>query len=279
MAYTKQNFEDGQVLKAEHLNKIETELAREKSWNELKDKPFEVIVGEVVLLELTQLVDADESSCPNSVEWDLKYSYPEFDFRKISAGDRVLINVDGNVYDLTAVDLYGDGMTILVGNPLAVTGEDNGIPFSLRSYSGLTGWFCEFVMHYTSIVTGHTLGVSYIAETVKKIETKYLKNSVTLYPAYMGDEYWYGLCETESDALSCSNLITRPRLRELVDEYATIRIYYLCSDGGGSFELATVIENLYVDHDYSNDAAYIATGVYDISSGHSKRYYTAEHFG
>lgn len=40
MAYEKQNFEDGQVLKAENLNKMEDELAREKSWGELGDKPF-----------------------------------------------------------------------------------------------------------------------------------------------------------------------------------------------------------------------------------------------
>lgn len=42
MAYTKQNFEDGQVLNAEHLNKMEDGIVNQ-SWNDLKDKPFVVV--------------------------------------------------------------------------------------------------------------------------------------------------------------------------------------------------------------------------------------------
>ena len=35
MSYVMQNFEDGQVLTAENLNKMEEELAREKSWDDI----------------------------------------------------------------------------------------------------------------------------------------------------------------------------------------------------------------------------------------------------
>lgn len=41
MSYEKQGFADGQVLKAEHLVKME-EAIQNTSWNDLKDKPFQV---------------------------------------------------------------------------------------------------------------------------------------------------------------------------------------------------------------------------------------------
>jgi hypothetical protein len=58
--YNKQNFEDGQVLKAEHLNHMEDELARPKSWNELTDKPF----GDelVELVPETEVIGEDDGS-------------------------------------------------------------------------------------------------------------------------------------------------------------------------------------------------------------------------
>lgn len=61
MVYEKQNFEDGQVLKAEHLNKIEDELARAKSWNDLTDKPFGW--GEPTILLDHQTVTLTENAC------------------------------------------------------------------------------------------------------------------------------------------------------------------------------------------------------------------------
>lgn len=40
MAYTKQNFEDGQVLTAEHLNKMEQGIADAADYNKLENRPF-----------------------------------------------------------------------------------------------------------------------------------------------------------------------------------------------------------------------------------------------
>ena len=51
MAYEKQNFENGQVLKAEHLNHIEDGIVNQ-SYNDLKDKPFGEFYGDTLTWEI-----------------------------------------------------------------------------------------------------------------------------------------------------------------------------------------------------------------------------------
>ena len=117
MAYEKQNFEDGQVLTAEHLNKMEEELARAKSWNDLTDKPF----GETytVILEeqeLTQGADG-EMIVPS--------------LAPIQDGDELVVVYNGQSYACTAFVYIELPTGVMFGN-LATLSEDlpdTGEPF------------------------------------------------------------------------------------------------------------------------------------------------------
>ena len=91
--------------------------ARVTSWNELTDKPFNI----VELMAETQFqYDADA---------EMYTAQSDFEF---IPGRSYLITWNGAEYIDTARTFYGEGMIMIgVGNDLFIGGEDNGLPFVL----------------------------------------------------------------------------------------------------------------------------------------------------
>lgn len=118
MAYTKQNFEDGQTLKAEHLNKMEEGIAA-PDWDQMVNRPFGITTYSGDILP----------------EAETEYHAAQ-DFAFV-AGELVAMPVVGNTYtvwwDGTAYDCVAaviDG-AIVLGNKGIEGGESTGEPFFL----------------------------------------------------------------------------------------------------------------------------------------------------
>ncbi len=160
MSYTKQNFTDGQVLKAEHLNKMENELAREKSWNELADKPFGEVDG--ILVDGTLAFGSGQ--------------YTGIITNSPSAGDDVTIEFDGTTYVRKAVELDAD--TLATGNLSVLgAGDDTGEPFAIVFVPSAG----MIMVQHTDVETlSHVVKVS--CKIIAKIPTEY----------YDGADWFYG---------------------------------------------------------------------------------------
>ena len=121
MSYEKQNFEDGQVLEAEHLNKMEDELARPKSWNELANRPFykeERVIFEKQTVEL--------------VEDNGAYAAQLVCSENVTVGDIVFVEFNGETTEFTAAfDPFGFGIVcfgdIATMTPYGVLCAENNI--------------------------------------------------------------------------------------------------------------------------------------------------------
>lgn len=117
MAYEKQKFEDGQVLEAEHLNHMEDELARQKSWNELGDRPFyEKITAITEIIPETEVVGSEESG--GTVDFDSS-KFPE-------EPDVLLIRFDAVDYVCNKTSVAGSAF---YGNFALGGGDNTGEPF------------------------------------------------------------------------------------------------------------------------------------------------------
>lgn len=230
----------------------------------IKNKPFGSSTGEAVLLETASL-EFYES-------WNGWYeAYPEFDCGQIKAGNTVKVHFDGEVYELIAESVSNlSGEAILVGNTRVWDDNDNGIPFSILIASSLMGLSCTVTVFEGS---EHTVGISKAAETVKKLENKYI-NTITLYYGYQ-EEYQFSLHETEDDSYSLANPITRTRLQEIVEEYSFIRVRTY-GDGGYGFSNVAYINNLYKGSGLGGDAYAV---VYAPNDGLREHFYTAEYWG
>lgn len=159
MAYEKQNFQQGQILTAEAMNKIEEELARKKSWDELGDKPFYSEYKDAVLFPETTI----EFSSDNEI----------FNFEiSLINGQEYTVVWDGKEYKETAFPSKYYGQTfIVVGNASLFGGGDNtGEPFAIGSLvgQGLAGAFTS-----TPGVTSKA-EIKYVEETVRPLDKKYL---------------------------------------------------------------------------------------------------------
>jgi hypothetical protein len=160
MIYEKQNFEDGQVLEAEHLNKMEEELARPKSWNELMDRPFGD--KETVIMEEQELVyDAENGGLGGFV------SAP------IGTGETLRVVFDGVAYECLVAYNY-DIMALVFGN-LAMLGnpEDTGEPF-LGAYMGDGA-----VLLLAADEASHNVKISVLG--AQKLDNKYYNGSSVFY--------------------------------------------------------------------------------------------------
>lgn len=115
MAYTKQNFEDGQTLKAEHLNKMEEGIAA-PDWDQMVNRPF----GETptVLYEGTDLTPENK---------DGVYMAQLSDQCMLVTGTTCKVTFDGVEYTCMVVDYYDVPM---MGNlSMMGAGDDTGEPF------------------------------------------------------------------------------------------------------------------------------------------------------
>ena len=117
MAYTKQNFEDGQVLKAEHLNHIEDGLS---------NIPIET--AENFILPTTDLTFEmnEDLGAPIAL---VNLNCELFD------GHTYTVNFAGTEYQCQCIGLEG---TVFMGNSIVVDGDDTGEPFTVVSDSMAT---------------------------------------------------------------------------------------------------------------------------------------------
>lgn len=164
MSYEKQNFVDGQVLEAEHLNKMEDELARPKSWNELADKPF----GDI------KRVIVPQGDVQFAFNGDMGMYIASIEAASIiSEGDVMEVVWDGTVYSSQTLD---DGIgNIYFGNLSPLGMSDTGEPF-LGMYAANMIMVADMVA--TENIT-HNISVS--AATAEVIAEKYLPFVNTTY--------------------------------------------------------------------------------------------------
>lgn len=114
MAYEKQNFKDGQVLTAEHLNKMEDELARKKSWSELGDTKQEIMP----LGDAQFTFNEDMGTYCAMIETTVS----------MQPGDVFEVVWDGTTYTSVSLDADGQG-NVAFGNLSAMGAADTGEPY------------------------------------------------------------------------------------------------------------------------------------------------------
>jgi hypothetical protein len=166
MSYTKQNFSNGQVLTATHLNKIEDGLSN-ISYNDLQDKPCYTAIGMVDIVPETTLTFNDDSNGILPTAPDL------------TTGNEYTVVWNGTEYKCIAQDAVAEGMRIGVGiGDLSVMmGEEStGEPFvivavdpSMSETLGATN-MCVALDGSTTA----TISVVGICEAVHKLDNKYL---------------------------------------------------------------------------------------------------------
>lgn len=168
MAYEKLNLADGDVLKAEHLAHMETEMARQKSWNELGDRPFGV--EPAVFVPEQTFTDEGNSAI---VEFELT---PEI-------GVTLTMVFDGQTYVYETMDFFGSGVG--AGNDGLIMGEaGDGGPFVAWVNGQCMVMAVEKNVPHTIKITG---------DQIIKIPNKYYDKKVSYYvkPNDDSDRYLY----------------------------------------------------------------------------------------
>lgn len=212
MAYTKQNFEDGQTLKAEHLNKMEDELAREKSWDELAHRPFGEAVAEIIPeTEVT------------GVETDGMY-IAVFDPSAFpTEAEQAKVIFDGVVYtsDYVWNDAYG---AFMFGNKSILGGVDTGEPFLMLVAPGELAQMAmpDADTHRVEIFTVVTelLDVNYLPN----IPAEKLPRAVIWDTTLSGSPLY--LYRTSGDAYSQKNAVTKDEFLSVMRSGVTMYINY-----------------------------------------------------
>ena len=169
MAYTKQNFEDGQVLKAEHLNKMEEGIAA-PDWDQMVNRPF----GETlkVLYEGTDLTPENANGL---------YTMKLSDRSMLEIGATCKVTFDGVEYTCTVADYYG--MPAIGNLSMGDIGDDTGEPFLVADGS-LSGNGVA-IMASTAFTSLRIDGV-----TITPVPAKYLDLETVFY-VNSGDNYPY----------------------------------------------------------------------------------------
>ena len=154
MNYTKQNFVDGQTLKADHLNHIEDGIYNlstnggggVSSWNDLTDKPFgyeekKLVCCENVTVEISEYPIWEETYYQGFFPLgefgtaipDSKGYIREF---YVTSEDTVKVTFNGVVYEVKPIEyMSGDlcfGNTTLSYNSFEPENEE--LPFFIRTY-------------------------------------------------------------------------------------------------------------------------------------------------
>lgn len=171
--YEKQNFIDGQVLKAEHLNKIEDGIVNQ-SWNDLKDKPFGDGFGDTVTFD----GNTEGKICVDGMMYKVSNAVPTYaDFLK---GGTVVMN--GEEVALVAEDLPPQeevvlpsgiiclqiGVFVIPPEMAGVMDEDLGLTFPEA------GTYFAYSLDAGLLVTKLQVNDYEGFETVNRIEEKYI---------------------------------------------------------------------------------------------------------
>lgn len=169
MAYTKQNFEDGQILEAEHLNKMEEGIAA-PDWDQMVNRPF----GETptVLYEGTDLTPENA---------DGLYTMQLSDSSMLAHGTTCKVTFDGVEYTCTVADYYG--MPVMGNLSMMSAGDDTGEPFLVADGS-LNGNGVAIMASsaFTSLrIVGATI-TTVPAEYLDVETVFYVNGSTTKYP-------------------------------------------------------------------------------------------------
>ena len=208
MSYEKQNFTDGQVLNAEHLNKMEDGIINQ-SYNDLKDKPFGEMYGD------TLVFDGNTDGLPNLYEMVFKVSDAIPTYNDIANGGYLIVN--GNMTPFSAEDFpYSDvvspdgiimaGMFAIVPSEMAgVESEYFGVAFpEAGTYFAYSADVGAFVTEFQ--INGYTefLGL-------KRLDRKYL---VPTRAALLYSDGTY--LHKEVNTSDASTILTIYELREIV---------------------------------------------------------------
>lgn len=195
MSYTKQNFENGQVLTAEHLNNMEdgikavSEEIANYSWNDLKDKPFGEGATEILPLSDVSFVFDESYGSSNAI---IENNVP------LTIGDTLRVTWDGIEYNLT-IFMFSD--LALFGNVGAFGLVDSGEPFvgSVDDDGAL------LIMDLTAQAdVVRSVAISKVSIT--KMPAVYLPGAVTIFYFNGGDKYMY------SD-IGCTTKVTAAELK------------------------------------------------------------------
>ena len=149
MAYTKQNFADGQVLKAEHLNHIEEGLSKAAVAYE---------EGGVVEVLAETTVTALEAEGEFLVEKQIE----------LTVGEHYVVRLNGVDYPSTVVDL-GDGTSALINDGANLETEEN-LLFFIMSVDGTV--MVQMLDGSTSV----TISIYQNGTVIHPIDGKYLPN-------------------------------------------------------------------------------------------------------
>lgn len=162
--YTKQDFYDGQVLKAEHLIRMEEGILSSQgaaSWEQLQNRPFyddTAVVTDFPVQEVAGFALREDMGV--YMAGINPAPFP------LTAGTTYTVTWETEVYTATAQD-SGDG-TVALGDGTALGLSGNGEPF-------LIGWSEQGV----SVVAfgegeSHSFGISHTEGSVKTLDAKYL---------------------------------------------------------------------------------------------------------
>ena len=160
MAYKTHKFEDCQVLGAQQLNEMDAELARQKSWEELGDRPFYEESGLVeVLAETTPVYNEDEGA------------YVIETAPNIIIAETYVVNWNGTEYSCLAQDASalnpGD---VVLGNGSEFGLPGNGEPFFIDITNGF-GLIVPLDESSSPVVS-----IKHKTTRIKTIDPKYIKD-------------------------------------------------------------------------------------------------------
>lgn len=210
------------------------------SWNDLTDKPFGS--SEAVVWEQSGIT-------PEFA--DGVYMYTQTVDFNIVEGKQYTVVLDGVEYQSDVFLAYGTVPSI--GNPFYMDGADNGQPFFIAL--GLLGVATDATI--CSISTFSSFSVSTVVD--KKIDDKYLPESIVLYPD--SQKYLY----TTSDTSDTNKRLTLSEFRKIVTSgrpfFVLMGGIYYCIPL--SFELGT----------------FGVVSCYPQKDGSGTTYYTAEYTG
>lgn len=197
MAYTKQNFENGQVLTAEQLNHMEQGIAA-PDWNDVTNKPFGDEFFEIV--PETEVV---------GVEQEGVYGI-ELDISLFDGTEKTLVFTFDNVAYRCNV-FYVETLPCFGNSGLMGLGADTGEPFFaiIAPAAGLTSMM---------LLDGdmHVVGVKKVI--TKKLDPNYYEAHAVIYAPNNEERYLY------KDP-GCTVRLTQTDLKELVEKDLSVHIH------------------------------------------------------
>lgn len=270
MSYEKQNFEDGQVLEAEHLNHMEDELARPKNWKEIEGKPFVTVDGAKEQIDPAVLPEALQFGGVTTI----KGIMPETEVTGEDDGSGVgIVELDASLFtgNEQLLKIVFDGKEYICQNKndaygnTAIMGDvnDTGEPFLVFVFVGygMAQMFLTDTNHHT---------VSIAEAERKKIDMNYLPDEVKPIRTILHENGDY-LYHTE-DTSDISNRVTLEQLREYFNTGKDLWVKISTANA------YLKVMMCYIPLIGSSEFGYVAVGVLNSSNDFTYwKLYTAEY--